>query len=137
SIDGFTGEVFSGRIDTVDPDLSANRELPQLLAWADELRRLGVLGNADTPEEAQQALAFGAQGIGLCRTEHMFFHHERLPYVREMLLRARDASRLEREVEEARAALSETTGDALIAAEERLRTSPDARAFTVALDRLG
>ena len=137
SIDGFTGEVFSGRIDTVDPDLSANQELPQLLAWADELRRLGVLANADTPEEAQQALAFGAQGIGLCRTEHMFFHPERLPYVREVLLRARDISRLEREVDEARAAFTAANSDALSAAEERLRGSPGARAFTAALDRLG
>ena len=107
SIDGFTGEVFSGRIDTVEPDINANQELPQLLEWADGLRRLGVLANADTPEDAQQALAFGAQGIGLCRTEHMFFHPERLPYVREMLLRARDISRLEREVDEARAAFNE------------------------------
>jgi pyruvate,orthophosphate dikinase len=130
SIDGFTGEVFSGRIDTIDPDLSANRELPQLLGWADELRRLGVLTNADTPEEAQQALAFGAEGIGLCRTEHMFFHPERLPYVRRMLLRAREISRLEREVDEA-------SGDALIAAKERLRGSPGALAFAAALDRLG
>ncbi|MEO6198130.1 MAG: pyruvate, phosphate dikinase [Dehalococcoidia bacterium] len=130
SIDGFTGEVFSGRIDTVDPDLSTNQELPQLLAWADELRRLGVLANADTPAEAQQALAFGAQGVGLCRTEHMFFHPERLTYVREMLLRAPEISRLEREVDEA-------TGDARIAAEERLRGSPGARAFAATLDRLG
>jgi hypothetical protein len=83
--------------------------LPQILAWADELRRLGVLANADTPEEAQQALAFGAQGIGLCRTEHMFFNPERLAYVREMLLLAPEISRLEREADEA-------AGDARVAA---------------------
>jgi pyruvate,orthophosphate dikinase len=130
SIDGFTGEVFLGRIDTVDPDLSANKELPQLLAWADELRRLGVLANADTPEEAQQALAFGAEGIGLCRTEHMFFDRDRLPYVREMLLRAREISRMEREAEEA-------TGDARAAAEERLRNSAGAKTFAAALAHLG
>jgi pyruvate,orthophosphate dikinase len=144
SIDGFTGEVFRGRIDTVPPDIGANQELPQLLAWADEIRRLGVMTNADTPEEAEQALAFGAQGIGLCRTEHMFFNPERLPYVRQMLLLAREISRLEREADEARAAFNEATGDARKTAEERLniatdslRTSPGARAFAAALERLG
>ncbi|HEU4759096.1 MAG TPA: pyruvate, phosphate dikinase, partial [Dehalococcoidia bacterium] len=143
SVDGFSGEVFAGRIQTVAPDMGASDELAQLLAWADTLRRLGVFANADTAEEARQALAFGAQGIGLCRTEHMFFQPERLPYVREMLMRARDVSVLEREVEDAREALDEAYGHTRAAAEERLRAaearlaaSGEARAYRAALDRL-
>ncbi len=143
SVDGFTGEVFVGRIKTVAPDVGASDELAQLLAWADSFRRLGVFANADTPEDARQALAFGAQGIGLCRTEHMFFQPERLPYVREMLMRARDVSLLEREVEDAREALEPASGSARAEAEERLRraearlaASAEARAYRDALDRL-
>jgi pyruvate,orthophosphate dikinase len=92
SIDGFTGEVFSGEIDTVPADISRNDELRRLLDWADGARRLGVRANADTPEDAERARAFGAQGIGLCRTEHMFFQEERLVHVREMLMGAGRAS---------------------------------------------
>ena len=143
SLDGFTGELFVGRIETVTPDVSANGELAQLLAWADDFRRLGVRANADTAQEARQALSFGAQGIGLCRTEHMFFQPERLPYVREMLTRARDVSQLERGVEEAHIALEETTGEARAAAQERLRAAQErlagnqeAQAYRAALDRL-
>ena len=143
SIDGFTGEVFAGRIDTTSPDVGSNGELAELLAWADEARRLGVRANADTADEAAQALAFGAEGIGLCRTEHMFFQPERLPYVRAMLMRAREVSELERAVEEARAAVEETAGRARAAADERLRAAEErlagdeaAKAFAEALARL-
>ncbi|MDO8614503.1 MAG: pyruvate, phosphate dikinase [Dehalococcoidia bacterium] len=143
SVDGFTGEVFTGPIQTIDPDISANRELPQLLSWADGLRRLGVRANADTPSDAAVALAFGAEGIGLCRTEHMFFQTERLPYVRDMLMCARDVSRLEREALEARTALEGTSGEARRLAEERQRAaaerlaqSDDARRYAAALQRL-
>ncbi len=86
SIDGATGEVFAGIIKTVDPDYEKETDLRTLLSWADEFRRLGVWANADYPRDAKRAVEFGAQGIGLCRTEHMFMETERLPIVREMIL---------------------------------------------------
>ena len=104
SIDGFTGEVFAGEIETVPADISSNRELQLLLDWADEFRRLDVRANADTPADAAQAREYGAQGIGLCRTEHMFFQKERLQHVREMLMNARRVD--EDEDEEADAAFA-------------------------------
>ena len=72
SIDGATGEVFAGIIKTVAPDYEKETDLRTLLSWADKYRRLGVWANADYPRDAKRAVAFGAQGIGLCRTEHMF-----------------------------------------------------------------
>ncbi|MSQ33153.1 MAG: pyruvate, phosphate dikinase [Dehalococcoidia bacterium] len=95
SIDGTTGQVFQGRIQTVPPDLSQEKELQTLLEWADEVRRLGVWANADYPRDAQRAVEFGAEGIGLCRTEHMFFEEERLPIVRQMILAAGQATEME------------------------------------------
>ena len=88
SIDGTTGEVFDGSIRTIDPDFEREADLRTLLGWADELRRLQVWANADYPRDAQRARKFGAQGIGLCRTEHMFFEMDRLPIVHEMILAA-------------------------------------------------
>ena len=84
SIDGTTGEVFEGKLDTVVPDME-DPWLARLMSWADEFRRLGVRANADYPEDATRARAYGAQGIGLCRTEHMFFEPERLPTVQHMI----------------------------------------------------
>ncbi len=86
SIDGATGEVFSGIIKTVAPDYDKEEDLKQLLEWADQFRKLGVWANADYPRDARQAVKFGAEGIGLCRTEHMFMEQERLPIVQEMIL---------------------------------------------------
>ena len=86
SIDGATGEVFAGIIATVDPDFEKETDLRKLLGWADRFRRLGVWANADYPRDAQRAIIFGAQGIGLCRTEHMFMEQERLPIVQRMIL---------------------------------------------------
>jgi pyruvate,orthophosphate dikinase len=86
SIDGTTGEVFGRAIRTIDPDLSKEQDLQTLLGWADKTRRLGVWANADYPRDAARARAFGAEGIGLCRTEHMFFEEDRLPIVRRMIL---------------------------------------------------
>jgi pyruvate,orthophosphate dikinase len=88
SIDGTTGEVLAGQIATIRPDFDKETDLVTLLSWADEVRRLGVWANADYPKDAIQARKFGAQGIGLCRTEHMFFEVERLPIVRQMILNA-------------------------------------------------
>ena len=143
SVDGFTGEVFAGRIDTVDPDVGANTNLVELLGWANEVKRLDVRANADTPPDAQVAIDFGAQGIGLCRTEHMFFQPERLPVVRQMLMNANDFYGLQREVEYARAARAEAKLDARSAAEKRLRElekqfadDDAAKAYLSALERL-
>ncbi len=86
SIDGTTGEVFAGLIPTIAPNLAKEKELTTLLKWADEIRRLEVWANADYPRDAQRAVGFGAQGVGLCRTEHMFMEQERLPIVQKMIL---------------------------------------------------
>ncbi|MCD6159816.1 MAG: pyruvate, phosphate dikinase [Kosmotoga sp.] len=85
SIDGTTGEVFEGKLDAVKPQ-GLEGPLAKLLDWADEIKRLGVRTNADTPRDATVAREFGAQGIGLCRTEHMFFDEERIPAVRQMIV---------------------------------------------------
>ena len=86
SIDGATGEVFAGIIKTVDPDFDKEVDLKTLLRWADKFRKLGVWANADYPRDAQRAVTFGAEGIGLCRTEHMFMEQDRLPIVQKMIL---------------------------------------------------
>ena len=86
SVDGATGEVFAGIIQTVAPDFDKEVDLKILLSWADKFRRLGVWANADYPRDAQRSVAFGAEGIGLCRTEHMFMEKERLPIVQKMIL---------------------------------------------------
>ena len=84
TIDGSTGQVLSGRVAMTEPALSG--EFGTLMGWADKARALGVRANADTPADARSALRFGAEGIGLCRTEHMFFDEERIQAVREMIL---------------------------------------------------
>ncbi len=85
SLDGNLGHVYLGQIPTVVPDIK-NPYLIKLLSWADEYRKLGVWANADYPRDAQRAREYGAQGIGLCRTEHMFFETERLPIVQNMIM---------------------------------------------------
>ncbi len=87
TIDGGTGRVIVGAVRLVPPQI--NEDFQTVLSWADDLRSLKVRANADTPEDAARAREFGAQGIGLCRTEHMFFGDERLPVVQEMIM-ARD-----------------------------------------------
>ncbi len=89
TLNGATGEVMLGAVPLVQPQLTES--FKQLLEWADQTRRLGVRANADTPQDARLARGFGAEGIGLCRTEHMFFGEERLPVVREMIM-ARDTA---------------------------------------------
>ena len=88
SIDGTSGKVFAGRMETETPSLNELAEAAELLSWADQTRTLGVWANADTPADATQAIALGAEGIGLCRTEHMFLNQQRLPAVQRMLLNA-------------------------------------------------
>ncbi|OYT45592.1 pyruvate, phosphate dikinase [Thermoplasmatales archaeon ex4484_6] len=84
SIDGSTGEVMLGKLDTIPPGIGGH--FAQLMSWADEFRKLGVRANADTVEDSRTAREFGAEGIGLCRTEHMFFEGERITTMREMIL---------------------------------------------------
>jgi len=84
TLDGSTGEVFVGAVKLVEPELSG--DFAKLMEWADEVRTMKVRTNADTPVDAKQALKFGAEGIGLCRTEHMFFEESRIKAVREMIL---------------------------------------------------
>ncbi|MEW5898540.1 MAG: pyruvate, phosphate dikinase [Bacillota bacterium] len=86
SIDGATGQVILGEVPLIDPELSP--EFRQLLEWADEIRTLGVRANADTPADAAKAREFGAEGIGLTRTEHMFMAPDRVPIVQEMIMAA-------------------------------------------------
>ena len=85
SIDGTNGIVYLGKLETVVPDIS-NPDLLKVLSWADEFRTLEVWANADYPVDAERAREYGAQGIGLCRTEHMFFETERLPIVQRMIM---------------------------------------------------
>jgi pyruvate,orthophosphate dikinase len=92
SVDGTTGDVFAGLLKTVVPEFT-DRYLAKLLGWADTFRTLGVWANADYPRDAIRARSYGAEGIGLCRTEHMFFETERLPLVQQMILAKTDAER--------------------------------------------
>jgi pyruvate,orthophosphate dikinase len=91
TIDGSTGRVIVGDVPLVPP--SINEDFETILGWADELRRLKVRANADNPDDSAKAREFGAQGIGLCRTEHMFFGDDRLPVVQEMILASDERGR--------------------------------------------
>jgi pyruvate,orthophosphate dikinase len=94
SIDGTEGELYAGKLPTEVPEFE-DPWLMKLLSWADEFRKLGVWANADYPADAERALKYGAEGIGLCRTEHMFFEAARLPFVQKMIMT--DSSRERRE----------------------------------------
>jgi pyruvate,orthophosphate dikinase len=85
SIDGTGGVIYAGRLETIIPDIK-DPWLDKLLTWADDFRKLGVWANADYPVDAQRAREYGAEGIGLCRSEHMFFEQERLPHVQKMIM---------------------------------------------------
>lgn len=91
TIDGTTGAVYSAQLSLIPPDVSGH--FGTLMEWCDESRTLKVRANADNPRDAQQAIDFGAEGIGLCRTEHMFFEADRLPVMREMILAKNDSIR--------------------------------------------
>ncbi|HET6314184.1 MAG TPA: pyruvate, phosphate dikinase [Chloroflexia bacterium] len=144
SIDGTTGEVFLGAIALIEPNYEEEHDLVELLSWADDARKLGVWANADYPRDAQKAVAFGAEGIGLCRTEHMFFEEVRLPVVRQMILSAAEATRLEDAVSVAQAELGKADEDKRDAAQEALgkaqQVAQDSRAvheYRDALTQLG
>jgi pyruvate,orthophosphate dikinase len=91
TVDGSSGEVLFGAADMVQPELTG--DFGTLMGWADKARRMKVRANAETPADAAQAVKFGAEGIGLCRTEHMFFDAERIAAVREMTARIPAAHR--------------------------------------------
>ncbi len=93
TLDGSTGEVFEGSLHTVDPDLSG--DFDTLMQWADKYKTLQIKTNADTPTDTAKAITFGAEGIGLCRTEHMFFEESRIQAVREMIV-AKETSEREK-----------------------------------------
>ena len=92
TIDGSTGEVMLGEVKTINPDISG--DFSQIMKWADEVRTLKIRANAETPLDSRTARGFGAEGIGLCRTEHMFFDEERILYVRQMILSKTKEDRL-------------------------------------------
>ncbi|MEE9583944.1 MAG: putative PEP-binding protein, partial [Candidatus Brocadiales bacterium] len=97
SLDGTLGEVMQGRVATIEPKLTS--DFNTLMKWADGLRRLDIRTNADTPKDAARAREFGAQGIGLCRTEHMFFGEHRIDYVRQMILLAPEVKNLKERID--------------------------------------
>jgi pyruvate,orthophosphate dikinase len=94
SLDGTGGRVYLGQLPTVVPDIN-NPHLIKLLSWADKVRKIGVWANADYPRDAKRAREYGAQGIGLCRTEHMFFEAERMPIVQDMIMARNVTERVE------------------------------------------
>ena len=143
SIDGATGEVFIGELKLQVPRSGELVELNTLLSWADRARRLQVWANADTSDDALLARQNGAEGIGLCRTEHMFFAEERLPHIQHLLEVGPYASRLIREAHDLEAALAqapaserETLGRRLKEAKQAVAESPSVREFHVELAAL-
>ena len=94
SVDGTNGRIYLGQLATVTPDLD-DPWLTTLLSWADEIRVLGIRANADEPEDAERARRYGAEGIGLCRTEHMFFDPDRLPIMQKLIMAKTDWERRE------------------------------------------
>ncbi|HYM15454.1 MAG TPA: putative PEP-binding protein [Dehalococcoidia bacterium] len=118
TIDGSAGTVLLGIIPTAEAELFA--ELNEFLGWADQARRLKVRTNADTPADAAKAVEFGAEGIGLCRTEHMFLAKDRLPVVREMLLAAADAKAMQADATAIRKEMEGAAGEKKQRLEDRL-----------------
>jgi pyruvate,orthophosphate dikinase len=104
TVDGTSGQVILGQAPLIDRELG--EDFHQLMEWADNARKLRVRANADTPADAAMARKFGAEGIGLCRTEHMFFAGDRIDSVREMILGSLEYKRLERELKVVEAELS-------------------------------
>jgi pyruvate,orthophosphate dikinase len=132
SIDGTTGEIYAGELPTIEARFEDEHDLAILLGWADEVRRMQVWANADYPRDAERARAFGAQGIGLCRTEHMFFEEDRLPTVQRMILNAHAATAAKHRDEADRSdeeRVAVATFDAALAELERLQTDDFAGLF--------
>ncbi len=129
SIDGSTGEVMLGQVATKEAEMS--EDFKKLMKWADDTRKLEVHTNADTPHDAQIARSFGAEGIGLCRTEHMFFNADRIKSVRQLILVAEDVKQLQAQISEA-----ERTGKNNLVSELKDAYREPKRLYDEALDNL-
>jgi len=150
SLDGTTGEVFVGQLSLTTPDISEQKELMTLLGWADEVARLQVWANSDYPADARRARSYGAKGIGLCRTEHMFFEVTRLPDVQLMIMNAEATQRMLNSLEQLENAyaagrlegrsLSEQDKVALKAEidaqKDKIENSPESKAYFGALKKI-
>jgi pyruvate,orthophosphate dikinase len=139
SIDGTTGQVFAGQMPATEPKFQDQKELIELLSWADKFRRLGVWANADYPRDAKAARERGAQGIGLCRTEHMFFEEERLPVVQRMILLSGKAAALQNRLQALENELKNASGahaDSLRAEIAELQNDAERKEYYAALDKL-
>jgi pyruvate, orthophosphate dikinase len=140
TVDGTTGRVINGQAPLIDPQLGD--DFHQLMEWADKHRLLRVRANADTPADALIARSFGAEGIGLCRTEHMFFEGDRIDYVRQMILGSLSYKRLERELATAKTELQRATSpkkiEEMTRAHDRLKKEIEEpeRLYKGGLDRL-
>jgi pyruvate,orthophosphate dikinase len=121
TLDGGTGEVMAGKAELIEPEVSG--EFATFMEWADGFRRLRVRANADTPRDAAKAVEFGAEGIGLCRTEHMFFGEDRIPVVREMILSAPEYRQAETALARARDAAEKASASERRAVEAELETA--------------
>ena len=123
TVDGTSGQIIEGQAPLINPELG--EDFYNLMEWADKFRRMRVRANADTPEDAAVARKFGAEGIGLCRTEHMFFEGERIDFVRQMILGSLEYKQLERELatveEELRRATARNKREELSRARRRLK----------------
>jgi pyruvate,orthophosphate dikinase len=120
SMDGTTGEVVSGLLPRIAPEKLSD-DASELLKWADGFRKLGVYANADNPRDAQRARAFGAHGVGLCRTEHMFMERDRLPVVQKMIMAAPEAERLQRVLHRLKDELTEAKEAERAGVEQRIQ----------------
>jgi pyruvate,orthophosphate dikinase len=139
SLNGSTGEVLAGTAPLLPPEVSG--EFQTFMGWADEVRGLRVRANADTGKDARQARQFGAQGIGLCRTEHMFFGEDRLPWMQQLILHAPRAKRLRARVEALKGELTDAKGERRRVLEDELHTvegelAEPAAKFQEALDQI-
>jgi pyruvate, orthophosphate dikinase len=119
TLNGSTGEVILGEVPLIKPEVSG--DFKTLMSWVNEFRKLGVRANADTPHDAEVARGFGAEGIGLCRTEHMFFEGERIDSVRQMILSSADFKALERQLAVAKAEAEKSGGDKAKVASKRVK----------------
>ncbi len=118
TLDGSTGRVMLGAAPVIEPEIGGH--FRKLMEWVNEYRKLGVRANADTPHDAGVARSFGAEGIGLCRTEHMFFEGERIDSVRQMILVSGEFKSLESQLTAAEAELSKSSGDKKSLAKKRV-----------------
>jgi pyruvate,orthophosphate dikinase len=139
TIDGTLGQLILDKAELMEP--SVGGEFGEFMSWVDEFRRLGVRANADTPRDSRKAIEFGAEGIGLCRTEHMFFGEDRIPLVRDMILSAPEFRRAQRSLEAARTAYenasrAERAELEVLLGEAEKEAARHSREFLGALDKL-